>query len=149
MRQLSSNWTMVFRIFIPTLWLAFFGTFLISVLLSDKTSVGAVSLTSLKVGLTLFVALFAFIFWKTVFRLKRIDADGSFFYITNFFNAVSYPHVDIEKIELSKGIAFTFGTLVLKGSGRFGSRILFLCSRQRLAMFIAENPKLMDLVVEM
>ena len=148
MRQLSSNWTMAFGIFFPTLWIAFFGTFLIAILLSDKPAVGAWSMTSLRFGLTAFVAIFIFIFWKTVFRLKRIDADHESVYITNFFKAVRYPHADIEKIELDKGFIFTLGTVVLRGQGRFGQRVLFLCSRRRLEIFLEENPQLKDWLVE-
>ena len=105
-------------------------------------------MTSLRFGLTAFVAIFIFIFWKTVFRLKRIDADNEFVYITNFFKAVRYPHADIEKIELDKGLIFTLGTVVLRGKGRFGQRVLFLCSRRRLEIFLEENPQLKDWLVE-
>lgn len=149
MRQLSSNWTMAFGIFFPTLWIAFFGTFLIAIILSDKNTVGAWSVNSLRFGLAAFVAIFLFIFWKTVFRLKRIDADNEFVYITNFFKAVRYPHADIEKIEVDKGLIFTLGTVVLRGKGRFGQRVLFLCSRRRLEIFLEENPQLSHWLIEM
>jgi hypothetical protein len=148
MRQLSSNWTMAFGIFFPTLWLAFFGTFLIAIVLTDKDTIGTWSMNSLRFGLATFVGIFVFIFWKTLFRLKRIDADNEFVYVTNFFKAVRYPHDDVEKIEIDKGLMFTFGTVVLRGEGRFGKRLLFLCSRRRLDIFTDENPELKDKVVD-
>ena len=149
MRQLSSNWTMAFGIFFPTLWLAFFGTFLIAIVLTDKDTIGTWSINSLRFGLAAFVGIFVLIFWKTLFRLKRIDADNEFVYVTNFFKAVRYPHADVEKIEVDKGLIFTFGTVVLRGEGRFGKRILFLCSRRRLDVFTDENPELKEKVVDM
>jgi hypothetical protein len=149
MRQLSSNWTMAFGIFFPTLWLAFFGTFLIAIVLTDKDTIGTWSINSLRFGLAAFVGIFVLIFWKTLFRLKRIDADNEFVYVTNFFKAVRYPHADVEKIEIDKGLMFTFGTVVLKGEGRFGKRLLFLCSRRRLDIFTDENPELKEKVVDM
>ncbi len=148
MRQLSSNWTMAFSIFFPTLWIAFFGTFLIAILLTDKAEVGAWSIGSLRVGLSIFIATFIFIFWKTLFRLKRVDADNEFVYVTNFFKAVRYPHAEIEKIEVDKGLIFTFGTVVLRGKGRFGQRILFLCSRRRLDVYLEENPQIQKWLIE-
>ena len=148
MRQLSSNWTMAFSIFFPTLWIAFFGTFLIAIILTDKSAVGTWSINSLRFGLTVFVGLFIFIFWKTLFRLKRVDADNTSVYITNFFKAVKYPHADIEKIEVDKGLIFTFGTVVLRGKGRFGQRVLFLCSSRRLEVFLEENPEIQKWLVE-
>lgn len=149
MRQLSSNWTMAFGIFFPTLWLAFFGTFLIAIVLTDKDTIGTWSINSLRFGLAAFVGIFVLIFWKTLFRLKRIDADNEFVYVTNFFKAVRYPHADVEKIEVDKGLMFTFGTVVLRGEGRFGKRILFLCSSRRLDIFTDENPELKDKVMDM
>jgi hypothetical protein len=149
MRQLSSNWTMAFGIFFPTLWLAFFGTFLIAIVLTDKDTIGTWSINSLRFGLAAFVGIFIFIFWKTLFRLKRIDADNEFVYVTNFFKAVRYPHADVEKIEVDKGLMFTFGTVVLRGEGRFGKRILFLCSRRRLDIFTDENPELKEKIIDM
>jgi hypothetical protein len=148
MRQLSSNWTMAFSIFFPTLWIAFFGTFWMAIILTDKSAVGTWSIDSLRVGLGIFIATFILIFWKTLFRLKRVDADNESVYVTNFFKAVKYPHADIERIEVDKGLIFTFGTVVLRGKGRFGKRILFLCSRRRLDVFMEENPQIKDWLVE-
>ena len=53
-----------------------------------------------------------------------------------------------EKIELSKGIIFHYGTLVLKEKGAFGDRILFLASRKRIEIFITENPHLVSWIEE-
>ncbi len=149
MRQLSSSWTLGFRIFFPTLWIAFFGTFLIALFTTGKPMVGPLDANYLRYGLLVFVAIFLFIFWKTVFRLKRVDADKDYIYVTNYFKNVRYPHVDIEKIEITKGILFQYGTLVLKGNGSFGNRILFLLSKKRLELFILENPHLHNWVEEL
>jgi hypothetical protein len=77
-----------------------------------------------------------------------VDADKEFVQVTNYFKHVRYPHIDIERIELSKGFVFSYGVLVLKGKGSFGDRIPFLASRKRVALFIAENPELKDWIVE-
>ena len=147
-RQLSSNFTMMFRIFLPTLWISFFGTFWLATLLSHSENTGPFPTSGLRLGLTIFFFVFLLIFWKTVFRLKRVDADGEFVYVTNFLKSVRYPHQDVDKIEIEKGFVFMFGTLVLKGKGRFGDRILFLLSRRRLELFLSENPQLADWLVE-
>lgn len=147
-RQLSSSWTLAFRIFLPTFWLAFFGTFFFATLFTDKNQIGQISMNGLRWGLLAFIIVFLFVFWKTVLRLKRIDADSEYVYVTNFFKNIRYLHADIEKIELSKGIVFNYGTLVLKGKGYFGDRILFLASNKRVEIFIAENPQLSHWVDE-
>lgn len=147
-RQLSSSWTLAFRIFLPTFWLAFFGTFFFATLFTDKNQIGQISMNGLRWGLLVFILVFLFVFWKTVLRLKRIDADKEYVYVTNFFKNIRYLHADVEKIELSKGIVFNYGTLVLKGKGYFGDRILFLASNKRVEIFIAENPQLSHWVEE-
>lgn len=147
-RQLSSSWTLALRIFLPTFWIAFFGTFFLTTLFTDKNQIGQISMNGLRWGLLAFIAIFVLVFWKTVLRLKRIDADKEFIYVTNYFKNIRYPHMDIEKIELSKGIVFNYGTLVLKGKGRFGDRILFIASRKRVEIFIAENPQLAHWIEE-
>ena len=147
-RQLSSSWTLGFRIFLPTFWLAFFGTFFFAVLLTDKNQIGELSMNGLRGGLLIFIGVFLLLFWKTVLRLKRVDADNTHVYVTNYFKNVGYKHQDVEKIELSKGLVFNYGTLVLKGSGRFGKRILFLASRKRVDIFIEENPHLASWIEE-
>ena len=149
MRQLSSSWTLAFRIFFPTLWIAFFGTFLIALFVTDKPLIGPIDANFLRYGLLVFVAIFIFIFWKTVFRLKRVDADNEYIYVTNFFKNVRYPHADIDKIELSKGILFQYGTLYLRGKGTFGDNILFILSKRRLELFLEDNPYLKDWIVEL
>ncbi len=147
-RQLSSSWTLGFRIFLPTFWLAFFGTFFLATLFTDKNQIGEISMNGLRWGLLAFISVFVFVFWKTVLRLKRIDADNESVYVTNFFTNVGYKHQYVEKIELSKGIVFNYGTLVLKDKGQFGDRILFLASRKRIEIFIEENPHLASWIVE-
>lgn len=140
--MLSSNWTLAFRLFLPTLWLSFFGAFLVATIFTNKNAVGEISINGLRVGLFLFVFVFGFIFWQTLFKLKRIDADSEYLYVTNYLKNVRYPHADIAKIELSKGTFLNFGVLVLKGKGIWGDRLRFIASRKRIELFLENNPHL-------
>jgi hypothetical protein len=147
-RQLSSSWTLIMRIFVPTLWIAFFGTFFLSVLFTTKSQVGGLNTSNLGIGLGIFLIVFIFIFYKTLFRLKRIDATPEYMYVTNYLKSVRYKHEYIQKIETSKGFLFSYGTLVLKEKALFGDRIPFIVSRKRLEIFVEENPELNILVEE-
>jgi hypothetical protein len=148
-RQISSSWTLIMRLFVPTLWIAFFGTFFISVLFTQKSQLGGLSTSNLGIGLGIFIAIFLFIFYKTLFRLKRIDATPEYMYVTNYIKNVRYKHQYIQKIEISKGILFNYGTLVLKEKAAFGDRIPFILSKKRLEIFLAENPNLNIIIEEM
>ncbi len=79
----------------------------------------------------------------------RIDATSEHVYVTNFFKNVRYKHEYVEKIEVSKGILFHFGTLVLKEKATFGKRIPFLASKRRIDIFFEENPTLKHWLVEL
>ena len=147
-RQLSTSWTLALRIFLPTLWVAFFGTFFISVLFTDKSAIGSYPVGSLRLGLGIFIAIFLYVFWKTLFKIKRVDADKDYVYVTNYFKNVRYLHADIEKIETTKGILFNYASLFLKGQGTFGNQIVFLLSKKRLELFLLENPHLGHWLVE-
>ncbi len=149
MRQLSSSWTLILRIFLPTIWLAFFGTFFLTLMFTNRTDMGSFSTSYFKMGLLAFVVIFLVVFYNTLFRLKRVDADKEFLYVTNYFKNVRYPHADVDKIELSKGFLFHYGTMFLKGKGSFGDKIIFIVSRKRLELFIEDNADLKNWIVEM
>ncbi len=138
--QLSSNWTLLFKIFIPTIWFAFFGTFLIAVLRADK-SASDTTVNYLLYGLIFMVIAFLIIFWYTLFRLKRIDTDETHLYVSNYFKSARYPFYDIETINISKGIVFSYGTLTLKGPGIFGDKLIFLASKPRVEVFRLMHPE--------
>lgn len=148
MRQLSSSWTLILKVFVPTLWLAFFGSFLLTLLFSGRADLGSFSTSYFKMGLLAFIIIFLVIFWKTLFRLKRVDADKEYIYVTNYFKNVRYPHADIERMELSKGYLFQYAALFLKGKGTFGNKITFILSRKRLELFLEDNPHLKDWIKE-
>ena len=148
MRQLSSSWTLILRIFLPTIWMAFFGTFFLTLVFSGRTDLGSLSTSYFKMGLLAFIVIFVLVFWKTLFRLKRVDADKEYVYITNYFKNVRYPHADVEKIEQSKGFLFNYATLFLKGKGTFGDQIIFIVSKRRLELLLEDKPELKSWIVE-
>ncbi len=138
--QLSSNSTLFYRLFVPTIWLGFFGAFFLSVFFSDKSEVGGLSMNSLKWELLLFVILFIVVFKYTLWKLLRIDADLEYVYVTNYFRTVRYPLIDVEKIEISRGFIYQYGVLSLKGKGYFGQKLNFIASKPRVEKFIAAKP---------
>lgn len=62
----------------------------------------------------------------SLWPLKRIDADDSYVYVTNYWTTVRYPWTDIERLEKRRLGGRKVMVLHLKGSGRFGQQIRFL-----------------------
>lgn len=63
---------------------------------------------------------------RTFWRLKRVDADPTHFFITNYWTTVRYPWGDLSHIEEKTRMGRRIVQFHLKGSGRFGSVISFL-----------------------
>ncbi len=138
--QLSSNSTLFYRLFVPTLWLGFFVAFFLSVLFADKSDIGGLGINGLKWGLLAFIVTFIFVFKYTLWKLLRVDTDLEYVYVTNFFRTVRYPLLDVEKIEISKGFIYNYGVLNLRGAGYFGKKLNFIASKPRVEKFIAAKP---------
>jgi hypothetical protein len=141
MFQISSSTTLFFKIFLPCIWLAFFGTFLMGVLLLDDSYIGGFPIVFFRLGLGGFLLLGFFFFYFTVFKLKRIDINHEFVFISSYFTNVKYPIIDIDKIKVSDYGLFNLGKMTLKGKGIFGDSIPFLVSQRSLKKFITENPE--------
>ena len=142
MYQLSSGTTLFYKIFLPCIWLAFFSTFAMAVFLLDEDYVGGYSVVYYRVGLLLFL-LCGFLFFRfTVFKLKRVDANETYFHISNYFKNFRYPIADIEYIQTRNiGIA-TVATLTLVAKGSFGKKIYFLLSERNAQKYLLEYPEL-------
>jgi hypothetical protein len=126
--QVSSSWTLILKIFLPVLYIAFFGTFVMVVWFTQKIP-ASVSGNSFRITLTLILLVGLFLFYKTVFRLHRLDMDDTYLYVTNYWTHRRYLRSDIEQIQSEKIPFFRLGRLKLKGEGFFGNEILFLSKK--------------------
>ena len=129
--QLSSSWTLILKIFLPVLYIAFFGTFVMVVWFTQKIP-PSVSGNTFRISLTLILLVGLFLFYKTVFRLHRLDMDDTYIYVTNYWTNRRYLRTDIEAIASEKIPFFRLGRLKLKGEGFFGKEILFLSKKALL-----------------
>lgn len=141
MFQLSSSTTLFYKIFLPCIWLAFFSTFVLAVFMLDDDYIGGFPIEFFRIGLLMFLLLgFAF-FWFTVFRLKRIDANESFFHVSNYFKNFKYPFTNIENIKVRDIGIVVIGTMTLVAEGSFGKKIYFLISRRNVQKYLAAFPE--------
>ena len=129
--QVSSSWTLILKIFLPVLYIAFFGTFVMVVWFTQKIP-ASVSGNHFRITLTLILCVGLFLFYKTVFRLHRLDMDDTYLYVTNYWTHRRYLRSDIEQVQSEKIPFFRLGRLKLKGEGFFGYEILFLSKKSLL-----------------
>ncbi len=140
MERVSSSATLLLKFFIPTFWIVFFGSFTAALFLSGIGMNSRIPAGTLKIGAVLFFLLgLAFLYWS-VMRLKRVELDGEFVYVTNYFKTFRYPYPNVEKMEESDYLFFRSMHIYFKESGTFGKRITFVVSQKLMDDFLKGHP---------
>jgi len=140
MHRISSNWTLILKIFLPTAWITFFGLLTLAILLAGPGELPMGGGSLLKVLFTLGFLIFLTFLYLTVMRLKRIDFADDGIYISNYFKSYRYQYIDVAKIEETNLGIFTLGTLTLHQKGSFGQKIYFLISQVHYQDFLNKHP---------
>ncbi len=144
MQQVSTSLTLFLKIFLPVFWIVFFSSFTFAVWKLDVGTFGGISIGSFRIGMLIFLLLgIAFLYWS-VMRIKRVEMDDQFVYVTNYFKNFKYPWHNISNVEERDFIIFRTIHLKLKEPGFFGKKITFIASRRKFNAFIKENPELFE-----
>jgi CDP-diglyceride synthetase len=144
MQRISTNLTLFFKIFVPTFWIVFFGALTLSAFLMSYEYMGNMRRGTFQIFIALFFLSGVFMLYITLMRLKRVEMDSDFVYVTNYFKTFRYPYHHVEKIELSRFLFFHTANIVLRESGSFGKRLLFIPSMFRFREFLKEHPLIRD-----
>lgn len=142
MRRLSSSVTLFLKIFFPTFWLVFFGAFTIAVLLSGFGKSPLFGLSYFKLGVLIFYLVGAAIIYFTLMKLKRVEKDHEFLYVTNYIKTLRYPLQEIDHISETNLLLLHLGHITLKAPGIFGKKITFVQSRQKFDDYVKADPLL-------
>lgn len=148
MQRLSSNTTLLLKFFIPVFWIALFGATTLAALLYEYDYVGNTPAIYFKGGMLFFYITGLLLFAFTLLRLKRVEADGHFFYVTNYFKAARYPFHNIERITVSRFLFVGVATIHFVEPGIFGKQCFFIPSRQLMESYWMEHPELRERLVE-
>lgn len=138
--NLSSGATLILRLFLPVVWLVFFGSFMVAGWLSEEDFVGPFPTGAYRTVTTIFVAAGALFLYFTVWRLHRVDSDGGYLYISDYFRTYRYDRQAVAEIVLHSYGLFHLCVVRLKAPGKFGKKVWFLASRKRLERFVASAP---------
>ena len=144
MQQVSTSMTLFLKIFLPVFWSVFFLAFTVAVWKLDAATFGGVPMQSFRIGIVIFLIVGVAFFYWTVMRLKRVEMDQDFVFVTNYFKSARYPWHNIEGIEERDFTIFRTIHIKLKQPGIFGKKVTFLASRRKFNSFIKENPHLFE-----
>jgi hypothetical protein len=74
----------------------------------------------------LLMVLWLLFIQRSFWRLKRVDADDTHIYVTNYWTTLRYPWTDVARIEEKKRLNRRVVNFWLRAPGRFGQVISFL-----------------------
>lgn len=139
--NISSSSTLFLKYFLPLIWMVFFGTLLVVFLVLDQFRVGEISPMAFKIAYTVFFFAMLLLMYFTVFRLKRVELDDAFVYVTNYFKTARYPYSNIEKISRNDYGIWLICKVHFKSPGQFGKSVTFLANRKRLQAQLDHDTK--------
>lgn len=127
--NLSSNLTVILKYFVPLVWTVFFGALCIIFWMTDELTVGGMDLTMFRIGWTAFFLVGTLVAYFTIMRLLRVEYDGNFLYVTNYFKIFKYPIENIDKIIIKDYSIYKLVTIKFINPGSFGKKVVLLASR--------------------
>lgn len=126
MNRLSSNTTLMWKFFIPTFYISFVGLFLMAVLFLESDEIALFYTWWSKVLALAVYLFFIFLMWRTVFRLKRVEEEGDYIYVSDYFKTYKYQKADIETVKSSNYGLMNLITITMKSNTSLGKKIRFI-----------------------
>jgi len=137
--RLSSNLTLFLKLFLPVFWTTVLIGLTLVIWFAPEHYFGGMPLQSLRWAI-LFVLLTAVgSFWLLFWPLKRVETDGEFLYVTNYFKTARYHLVeDVQAIDQGRLLWLKLCTVQLRAKGTFGRNLRFIASRKQFNNFKGE-----------
>lgn len=143
--NISSSRTVFFKYFLPLIWVVFFGTLMVVFMFADQFKVGSMTPQMFKIVYCAFFFSIVAVMYFTIFKLKRVELDEDYVYITNYFKIYRYPYSNIEKVVRKDYGMWETGTVHLKEAGHFGQKSNFMIDKKKFAQYFEMFPEQKDL----
>lgn len=139
----STRWTMLFKLLVPTFFLLFFGGIAVGTLFVDLDVQAPFTPTSARIMLFTFVLSVWGILYLLFMRIKWVALDESHIYVSNFFKVYRYTYDSISGIDSTSVLWWKKVTVHFYSKGYFGSSIQFIPSAY-WAYFLDKHPEVME-----
>lgn len=146
--RVSSNLTLVLKIFFPTLWIAFFGLLTLAIFFSSGDENLIFGDWSFKLGVLGFFLIFLVFIYMTIMKLLRVEFDEDAFSASNYFETRQYKYEDVEVINEYNLVFKTLVQIKMKGLTKYGQSLYFLKSKAWYNGFIESHPHIFDDLIE-
>ncbi len=141
MNQVSTNLTLLYRIFIPVFFGVLLGALMLFTWLHPSSYSTGVRGNYFRWGLTAFYAAMIAVFAFTVWRLRRVEMSRDWVYVTDYFRQARYPWTNIQSVHETPLGLFTLVRLRFFEPGSFGEWAIFIASGSRWRIFKEEFPE--------
>ena len=131
--RISSNATLTLKIFLPTIWVVFFGSFTLAFWIGSMDATPTLDNWLFRAAWTGgFVAVLVVIRF-TLWKLRRIDVDEDFLYVSDYFKTARYPKHNIKSISSQSFGLFRLGVVRYNVPVIFGNNSIFLEHSARIS----------------
>ena len=96
MQRVSSNLTVFFKLFLPTVWIVFFTIFTISIFTIDGQSLPFLTSPVFKYPFLLVYLIFFALIYFTIVQLKRVEMGSDCYFVSNYLKTYRLVFEDIE-----------------------------------------------------
>jgi len=146
MQRISSNLTIVFKLFIPTFWFTFYGLLTLFILFMDAETSPLFSTIKAKSIVGILFVLFALLIYFTIFQLLRFDVNNNEFCISNYFKTFKYKFEDVESITTTKFLFINLLKVNMRQKTSLGKSFTVLYKKAYWEDFIRSNPIAKELI---
>lgn len=129
MHRVSTNFTLLLKLFLPTFWAVFFGLFTLFVLFYTQNEILFFQNIWVKLSVLSFYLVFFLFFYFTLWQLKRVEMSEQEYHISNYFSTYRLVYDDIQSVSELFFFKWILVRITLKGKASFGRKIYFLASK--------------------
>ena len=140
MLRVSSNLTIFFKLFLPTVWIVFFGIFTIAIFLAEDTQIPLLTSPFFKYSFLAFYLIFFILIYFSLMKLKRVELGEDSYIVSNYFKTFRLYYNDVSNIDIIPLGRLKVITFHLKNKASFGKKITFLASSYLWNYFLEHNP---------
>jgi hypothetical protein len=138
MTRVSSDWTLFLRLFIPTVWIVFFGVVEIVVIYYHMGP------PAFLIGPVICYFIGVALLYFTLMRLKRVECSPDYLYVTNYFKTFRYSYESIASTASTNFLIVAIVSIRFKERTTFGKKIYFLKRRKVWEEQGVLHPELLD-----
>ncbi len=143
-QNVTSSSTLFLKIVFPTIWIVFFGSFILAFLFNPNVYITGIPRNLFTIILLVVFLSFLLLFYFTIMSLKRVEMDKDFIYVTNYFKQYRYPYHNIERIKEKDYGLYKIAKIYFKVPGHFGNTVFFMPNSFRFQNFLNEHPEVVE-----